>query len=170
MPTVDDLIHTLNGATVFSKLDLQSGYHQLSLAPESRHITTFATNKGLWRYIRLNCGTNSASEIFQKTIQDQLHDIPCTLHISNDIIVFMKTQTEHNTALNTVCKLLSNVNLTLNEKKCEFNKPTVTFFRFVFSLDGTAPNPNKVEEIKDAPAPTNATGISSSLQPMQSLK
>ena len=44
MPTIDDLIHTLNGAMVFSKLDLRSGYHQLTLAPESRYITTFATH------------------------------------------------------------------------------------------------------------------------------
>ena len=64
MPTVEDLIHTLNGATVFSKLDLRAGYHQLSLAPESRYITTFATHKGLWSYTRLNFGTNSDSDIF----------------------------------------------------------------------------------------------------------
>jgi len=64
-PTVDDLVDALNGATVFSKLDLRSGYHQLSLAPESRYITTFATHEGLRRYTRLNFGTNSASEIFQ---------------------------------------------------------------------------------------------------------
>ena len=44
-PTVVDLIHSLYGATVFSKLDLRSGYHQLSLAPESKYITTFATHK-----------------------------------------------------------------------------------------------------------------------------
>ena len=68
MPTVDDLIHKLNGATVFSKLDLRSGYHQLSLHPQSRYITTFATYKALWRYTRLNFGTNSTSEIFQKII------------------------------------------------------------------------------------------------------
>ena len=63
LPTVDDLIHTLNGATVFSKLDLRSGYHQVPLAPESRYITTFATHQGLWRYTRLNFGTNSASDV-----------------------------------------------------------------------------------------------------------
>ena len=50
MPTVDDLIHTLNGAIVFFKLDLRAGYHQLTLALESQYITTFATHKRLWRY------------------------------------------------------------------------------------------------------------------------
>ena len=74
-PTVDDLIHAMNGAKVFSKLDLRSGYHQLILAKDSRYITTFATHKGLYRYKRLNFGTNSAGEIFQKVIRDQIHDI-----------------------------------------------------------------------------------------------
>ena len=49
-PTVDNLIHKLNGATVVTKLDFRSGYHQLSLADESRHITRFATHKGAHRY------------------------------------------------------------------------------------------------------------------------
>lgn len=88
MPTMDDLTHTLNGATVFSKLDLRKGYHQLTLAPESRYITTFATHKGLWRYNRLNFGTNSASEIFQKEIQSLLANIPGSLNISDDVIVY----------------------------------------------------------------------------------
>ena len=53
-PTVDDLIHALNGAKVFSKFDLRSGYHQLVLSEESRSITTFVTHKGIMRYKRLN--------------------------------------------------------------------------------------------------------------------
>ena len=122
MPTVDDLIHTLNGATVFSKLDLRSGYHQLTLAPESRYITTFATHKGLRRYTRLNFATNSASEIFRKTIQDQLRNIPGAFNISDDVIVFGKTQADHDAALNAVCQQFAEVNLTLNATKCEFNK------------------------------------------------
>ena len=84
--TVDDLIHKLNGAAVFTKLDLCSGYHQLSLAGESRHKTTFATHKGLHRYKKLNFGTNSANEIFQHVISEQIRVIPNALHISDDII------------------------------------------------------------------------------------
>ena len=71
-PTIDHLIHILNGATVFSKLDLRSGYHQLTLAKESRYITTFAMHKGFRRYKRLNFGTNSASESFQNVISEEL--------------------------------------------------------------------------------------------------
>ncbi len=49
-PTIDDLQNELNGAKVFSKLDLPSGYHQVVLAPESRYITTFSTHIGLRRF------------------------------------------------------------------------------------------------------------------------
>ena len=163
MPTVDDLIHSLNGATVFSKLDLRAGYHQLSLSPECRYITTFATHKGLWRYTRLNFGTNSASEIFQKVIQDQLRDIPGSLNISDDVIVFGKTQADHDAALDAVCRRFADVNLTLNKKKCEFNKSALTFFGFVFSEKGIAPDPKKMEAVKNAPAPTTASGVRSFL-------
>ena len=162
MPTVDDLVHTLNGATVFSKLDLQSGNHQLTLAPESRYITTFATHKGLWRYTRFNFGTNSASEIFQKTIQDQLRHIHGVLNISDDVIVFGKTQADHDKALEAVCQKFADGNLTLNKKKCEFNKKS-TFFGFVFSGNGVTPDPSKIEAIKNAPAPTTVTGVRSFL-------
>jgi hypothetical protein len=56
MPTLDDLIADLNGAAVFSTLDLASGYHQLTLAPESRHIINFSAHVELRRYKRLMFG------------------------------------------------------------------------------------------------------------------
>ena len=75
-PTVDDIIHDLNGASVFSKLDLNQGYHQLELGPESRYITTFTTHLGLRRYKRLNFGISSAAEVFQNAIQTALSGLP----------------------------------------------------------------------------------------------
>ena len=62
MPTIDDLVADLNGATVFCQPDLSSGYHQLDLEPDSRHITTFSNHVGLRRYKRLMFGINAASE------------------------------------------------------------------------------------------------------------
>ena len=47
---MEELLSDLNGTSVFSKIDLKAGYHQLELHPESRYITTFSTHKGLFRY------------------------------------------------------------------------------------------------------------------------
>ena len=67
------LIVDLNGATVFSKIDLNQGYHQFELEKNCRSITTFATHVGLFRYKRLSFGVNSAAEIFQKSIEEVLN-------------------------------------------------------------------------------------------------
>ena len=63
IPTVEELRNDLNGAKVFSKLDLANGFHQLELDAKSRDITTFSTHVGLFRYCRLNFGTSSAPEL-----------------------------------------------------------------------------------------------------------
>ena len=59
-PTIKEMIGDLNGAKVFTTLDLNQGYNQLKLAPESEYITTFGTHMGLMRYKRLNFGISSA--------------------------------------------------------------------------------------------------------------
>ena len=63
MPTIDELIAELSGASVFSKLDLNQGYNLLELDESSRYITTFATHLGLRRYTRLFFGINNAAEV-----------------------------------------------------------------------------------------------------------
>ena len=162
-PTVDDLIHAMNGAKIFSKLDLRAGYHQLTLAEESRYITTFATHKGLRRYRKLNFGTSSASEIFQQAIHDQIRDIPNVINMSDDVIVYGKTQAEHDSTLRAVFQRFSERGLTLNKEKCKFNQDKLTFFGFVFSSAGISPDPVKVEAIHNAPPPTTAKDVRSFL-------
>ena len=162
-PVIDDLIQALNGATVFSKLDLKSGYHQLTLAPECRYITTFATHKGLRRYTRLNFGTNSASEIFQHVIHEQIRDLEGVINISDDIIVFGKTQEAHDLALEAILQRFLKVGLTVNKGKCEFGRNSVEFFGYIFSDKGISPDPNKVKVIHQAEPPTSVSGVRSFL-------
>ncbi|XP_064469901.1 uncharacterized protein K02A2.6-like [Ornithodoros turicata] len=71
---------------MFSKLDLNDGYHQLLLKEDCRHITTFATHMGLYRYKWLNFGINAAAELFQNTVRQVLAGIPGVKNISDDIL------------------------------------------------------------------------------------
>ena len=75
---------------------------------------------------------NSASEIFQNVINDQIRDITGALNISDNVIVFGRTQAEHDAALQAVFQKFTEINLILNKKKCEFNKKSITFFGYVF--------------------------------------
>lgn len=105
-PTIDDMILDLNGSKVFSKLDLNAGYHQLELHPDSRNITTFSTHVGLRRYKRLNFGISSAAEVFQNTLSTALEGLQGVRNISDDIIVFGQNREEHDKNLEKVFKRL----------------------------------------------------------------
>ena len=87
IPTVDELRHDVNGTKVFSKLDLNHGFHQLELDEDSRDITTFSTHVALFRYCRLNFGTNFAPEIFHEELRKKLEGIPGVHNIHDDILV-----------------------------------------------------------------------------------
>ncbi|CAB4036769.1 Hypothetical predicted protein [Paramuricea clavata] len=143
-PTIDDVIADLNDAKVFSKLDLNQGYHQLELSEESRYITTFSTHVGLRRYKRLNFEVTSAAEIFQNTIRETLEGLNGCINISDDILVYGSNQKEHDNNLKSVLERLQSRNLTLNKLKCEFNKTSVEYFGYVFSSQGISPDPRKL--------------------------
>ena len=111
----------------------------------------------------MNFGTNSASELFQHIISKQINDIPGTLNISDDVIVFGKTREAHDTALEAIFRRFSDKGLTVNKEKCEFHKSSITFFGFVFSAEGISPDPKKVQAIHEAQPPCSATGVRSFL-------
>lgn len=94
-PTIEDVLSDLKCAKFFSKLDLNQGYHQLTLAEESRYITTFSTHVGLRRYKRLNFGISCTSEIFQNTIQTVLEGLDGVMNVSNDILIYSSTTEQH---------------------------------------------------------------------------
>ena len=96
IPTLDEILYEVNGAKIFSKLDLAQGYHQIVLDEKSRDITTFSTPQGLFRYKRLNFGAKNAFGYFQKIIGTNItHDIDGVFNISDDIIAHPITQNEN---------------------------------------------------------------------------
>ena len=151
IPTVKDISLALNGAQYFTKLDMSQAYHQLPLYARSRHITAFATHMGLYRYKRLNYGTNSATEILQHTLQQLLKGIPGVCNLVDDILVFAPSYEERNKALETCSQRLQDHGLTLNLRKCKFLKRNLEFFGFLFTKDGTKPDPMKVDTFINTP-------------------
>ena len=131
--------------------------------PESRYITTFSTHVGLYRYTHLNYGTNAAAEVFQNTLQQHLQGIDGVKNIADDILIFGRTRKEHDQTLDKCLTRLSEKRLTLNRSKCKFLNTTLKFFSQVFSKDGTHPDPKRVEDLLNAPRPTNVQEVRSLL-------
>ena len=163
IPTINDLKKDLNGSTVFWTIDLNKGYHQLELHVESRPITTFTTHKGLFRYKRLCFGVNSAAEIFQRKIADMLQGIEGVKNMSDDIIIFAKSEAEHDEILRKVLKCMEVNNVTANAEKSKFKQKSVTYFGHIFSGKGIRPTPEKVAAMVNADAPKNASEVRSLL-------
>ena len=162
IPTLEETVQALNGATIFSKLDLRWGYHQIELHPDSRGLTTFSMPQGLKQYKRLIFGLSSASEMYQFVIQHVLHGIS-GVNILDDIIVFGETQAAHDHSLKQTLQRLQANGLTLNKEKCLFSVPELVFFGFKISAAGVAPDNKKVEAIKGAWAPQNTGELHSFL-------
>lgn len=158
---MDDMEHELNEATVFSKSDLRAGYHQLGLQPGSRYITTFTTHLGLRSYKCLSFNISSAVEVFQIAICQALQGLSGVKNLSNDIIVYGASQTEHDYNLRLLFKRLKESGLTL--KKCEFNKSRLEFFGFMFSAEGVSLDPKKVIAVQHATDPQTPNNIKSLL-------
>ena len=93
--TVEDLICKVNGAKVFSKLDIAKAFHQLMLALECRNATKITTHIGLFRYARLHMGISCASEIFTEEVRLMLADLPWQVNMIDDTLVFGRDEAEH---------------------------------------------------------------------------
>ena len=114
IPTIEEVLHTMHGSKVFSKLDLMWGCHQLELSPESREITASSFLDGMFRYKRLLFGVCSASEQYQGEIASVLAGIES----ADDILVHGPDTETHDMRLRQTIERLQECGLTLNAEKC----------------------------------------------------
>lgn len=163
IPTVDEVIHDLNGSAVFSKIDLKWGFHQIELEEESRAITTFVTHVGMFRYKRLMFGMSSAPEIYQHIIRQTIAGCQGAANIADDIIIHGRDEEEHNARLHKVLKKLSEAGLTVNKDKCQFNMSELVFMGHKLSGRGISPSEEKVRAVRDARKPQNVAEVRSFL-------
>ena len=162
IPTVDEVLEELKDSTLFSRLDLRWGFHQIELDETSRYITTFSTHEGLFQYNRLNFGITSAPEVFQRIVQQVLSGLKGARSIADDIIVF-GNENNHDARLEAVLQRLSEKGLTLNKDKCEFRVSKTTFMGHVLTPMGVAPDELKTKAVREARAPTNPAEVRSFL-------
>ena len=85
LPVMEDILPKLQNAKVLSVLDLKSGYCHVKLDEESSFLTTFNTQFGRYRWLRLQFGLNVSAEIFQRKLHQVLDDIEGIACIADDI-------------------------------------------------------------------------------------
>ena len=163
IPTVDSIIDDMSGSTIFSKIDLKEAYTQVELDEESRSITNFHTENGIYRYKRLCYGLNNSFEKFQKGIAMHLDNMPNVKFISDDIIVYNKNIKEHLTTLEQLFNKIKDINVKINKSKCIFAQAEISFFGIVLSEKGIKADPKKIESLLQAKPPKNTKELRSFL-------
>ena len=159
VPTVDEITAELEGATVFSVLDAESGFHQLLLDEESQPLTTFATHCGLFRFKRLPFGVSCAPEIFQRVVSDILSGLPGVVVYIDDILVFGCNRAEHDERLANVRARLDSANLRLNLEKCCIGQEQVKYLGHILTKDGVQPDGDKLSAIQDMAPPQSVADV-----------
>ncbi len=145
LPRIDDLLDKLHGCSVFSSMDLQSGYHQIHITDEDKPKTSMLTPLGQFQFKVLCFGLTNAPATFQRVMNKvfQEHIDKFVLVYLDDILVMSHSPHEHAKHLCIVLRLLCKHQLKVKLKKCEFNKPELNFLGHIVGKDGIAVDPAK---------------------------
>lgn len=163
MPLVDEMRVKLHGAKYFSKLDLSNAFYHLELSEESRDLTTFLAENGMYRFTRLMFGVNCAPEIFQREMVHLLAGIDNTIVYIDDILLFAETLDELRQSVSKVLQILQQNNLTLNTAKCEYDKSRIKFLGHQLDGDGFHVDEEKIKSVRNFREPTTISELRSFL-------
>ena len=154
LPNMADITSSLAGATVFSKLDLKKGYHQIPVHPSDIKKTAIITPFGLFEFLRMPFGLKNAGMTFQRFMDRLLAGLPFVLIYLDDILIFSPDRSSHTDHLRQVLQILKDAGLVLNRAKCEFFRSTVEFLGLRVAAGGVSPLPDQISAVRNFPQPS----------------
>ena len=161
IPSISQCLDQLEGCTMYSCLDLASGYHQIMVAEEDRHKTAFVTKYGLYEHRRMAFGLCNAPATFMRVMALVLRGLTWNqiLAYLDDVIVLGKGFTDQIVNLRTTFDRFRQYNLKLKPKKCSLFRREVTFLGKLVSAAGISVNPENVDKVKKWPVPNCAKDV-----------
>ncbi|XP_069498702.1 uncharacterized protein, partial [Ambystoma mexicanum] len=161
MPLIPDILEAVQGAKVYTKLDLRGAYHLIRIKAGDEWKTAFRTPFGHYQYRVMPFGLMNAPAVFQRFMDHIFADI--SLHYViiylDDILIFSSTWEEHVLHVKEVLTRLQQNHLFCKLEKCEFHKTTISYLGYVLAQQGIAMDPDKISAITEWPSPRSIKDI-----------
>ncbi|KAG1138813.1 hypothetical protein G6F38_010280 [Rhizopus arrhizus] len=165
LPRIDDTVHSLGQAKVFSTLDFTSSYWQIELDDAAKPKSAFICRRGLYEFVRMPFGLTNAPATMQRLMDSVLAGLKwqvCLVYL-DDIICFSSSLEQHLVDLRSVLTRLRDASLTVNLKKCKFACDRISFLGYVISPSGLHTDPEKIRAVADFPQPVDVPSLRSFL-------
>ena len=153
LPHIQDFNSRLSGVSIFSKIDLVRGYHQIPMAAKSIPKTAISTPFGLWEFLRMPFGLKHAAQTFQRLMDGILQGLDFAFVYLDDILVASTSEAQHLQHLRRIFDLLSSNGLVINKSKCVFGVSELEYLGHLVTTDGIRPLKSRVEAIQQFPTP-----------------
>ncbi|GJR61854.1 putative reverse transcriptase domain-containing protein [Tanacetum coccineum] len=161
LPRIDDLFEQLQGSSIYSKIDLRSGYHQLRVIEEDIPKTDFRTRYGHYEFQVMHFGLTNTPAVFTDLLNRVCNPYldKFVIMFIDDILIYSRNEKEHEEHLKTILELLKKEELYAKFSKCEFWINTVKFLGHVIDNSGIHVDPAKIEVVKNWASPTTPSEI-----------
>ncbi len=165
LPRIEDCLDHLGKASIFSKLDLRSGYWQVRIHPSDVEKTAFRTQYGHHEWLVMPFGLQGAPSCFQRMMNHYLRKYlgKFVLVYLDDILIYSNSPEEHLEHLRLVLDVLRAKKLYAKSSKCDLWRPTVAFLGFIVKQGHVDRDPGKVQAVVDWPAPKSVREVRSFL-------
>ena len=165
LPRIDDLFDQLKGVSIFSKIDLRSGYHQLRIKDVDVHKTAFRTRYGHYEFLVMPFGLTNAPAAFMELMNHVFRPYvdQFVVVFIDDILMYSKDRENHDTHLRVVLETLRKEHLYANLSKCEFWLNEVSFLGNIVSKEVIRVDPKKIKVVVEWKPPRNVTEVRSFL-------
>ena len=161
IPTINELLDELGGATWFSKLDLMQGYHQILINEADISKTTFRMHQGHYEFLVMPFGLCNAPSTFQATMNNTFEPYlrKFVIIFFDDILIYSKSFLEHLNHLNTAFEVLRDNKFFLKLSKCSFATQQVEYLGHIMSPRGVEPMAAKIEAVHQWPTPNSVRAL-----------
>ncbi|KAL4368631.1 hypothetical protein GQ457_05G017770 [Hibiscus cannabinus] len=165
LPRIEDLFDQLRDASVFSKIDLRSGYYQMKVKDVDVPKTTFRTRYGHFEFLVMPFGLTNAPAAFMDLMNRVFKPYldKFVVVFIDDILIYSRNKDDHAEHLRIVLRTLRECQLYAKFSKCEFWLSEIAFLGHVISTNGIMVDPKKDQTILDWRPPRNASEVRSFL-------